>query len=134
MTIHSMVLRPILLLGLVAAFLFLNGCASITNGSQQQVTIKTGKNTEIYINGRYAGKGYSSKKLARDQTHKIELALGDCRKTVTTQARFNKMSLLGLFIDAGLVSIPVDFMSGAAWSIYPNNIQAQPNCNEGAQL
>lgn len=130
MTIHSMVLRLILLLTLAPAFLFLNGCASITNGSQQQVTVKTGKNTEIYINGRYAGKGYSSKKLARDQTHKIELASGDCRKTITTQARFNKMSLLGLFIDAGLVSIPVDFMSGAAWSIYPNNIHAQPTCNE----
>ncbi len=133
MTYLSMVLRPLLALGLITAF-FISGCASITNGSQQQVTVKTGKNTEIYINGRYAGKGYSSKKLARDQTHKIELTLGDCKKTFITEARFNKMSLMGLFIDAGLFSIPVDFMSGAAWSIYPNNIQAQPQCSEAAQL
>jgi len=140
MTYFSMVLRSrlslnaLLPLSLALVFLFLTGCASITNGSQQQFTVKTGKNTEIYIDGRYAGKGYSSKKLARDQIHKIELALGDCKKTFTTQARFNKMSLMGLFIDAGLFSIPIDFMNGAAWNIYPNNIQAQPDCSKAAEI
>jgi len=134
MTFPSFAPRPLVLLTLFTSFLLLNGCASITNGSQQQVTIKTGKNTEIYINGRYAGKGYSSKKLARDQQHKIQLALGDCKQTFTTQAKFNKMSLLGLMVDAGLVSIPVDFMTGAAWTISPNTIQGQPDCSESAQL
>ena len=130
MTFSYSVIRSSLLVSFLSALLFLSGCASITSGSEQQFTVKTGKTTEIYINGRYAGKGYSSKKLARDQTHKIELALGDCKQTFTTQAKFNKMSLLGLLVDAGLVSIPVDFMTGAAWSIYPNNINAQPDCSD----
>jgi len=125
--------RPFIL-ALVLASLFLTGCASITNGSQQEITVKTGKTTEIYIDGRYAGKGYSRKKLARDQTHVISLALGECKRTITTEARFNKMTLMGLLLDLGLVSIPVDFINGAAWNIYPSKIESQPSCNDSDQL
>lgn len=132
MNFLSLSQRPLLTV-LVLSSLFLTGCASITNGSQQEVTIKTGKTTEIYIDGRYAGKGYSRKKLARDQTHVISLSLGECKRTITTEAQFNKMTLMGLLLDMGLISIPVDFMNGAAWNIYPNKIEAQAICNNSSQ-
>jgi hypothetical protein len=118
---------------LLISIIFLSGCASMFNGSQQLVTIKTDKNTEIFIDGRYAGKGYSKRELARDETHIIRLESESCTQSITTQAKFNKMSLLGFIVDLGLVSIPVDFMSGAAWNIYPNKINMTPQCIKPAQ-
>ncbi len=121
------------LLSVLISLVFLSGCASMFSGSRQLVTIKTDKNTEIFINDRYAGKGYSKRKLARDETHIIRLESGTCTQSITTQAKFNKASLLGLIIDLGFVSLPIDFMSGAAWNIYPNKINMKANCDKPTQ-
>jgi hypothetical protein len=106
----------------------LSGCASMFNGSQQQVSIKTHPDAEIYIDDRFAGNGYTQKMLSRDDSHLIRVTKGECEQTYITQARFNKTSLLGLFLDVGLISIPVDFMTGAAWNIYPDRFIMQPEC------
>jgi len=104
------------------------GCASLFNGSEQQVSIKTHKNAEIFIDDRFSGKGYAQKPLKRDESHVIRVVLGDCEQTYITQAKFNRTSLLGLFLDAGLISIPVDFITGAAWDVYPDRFIMQPEC------
>lgn len=113
---------------LLFTLLQLSACASLFNGSQQQVSIKTHVQAEIYIDDRFSGKGYAQKPLQRDESHVIRVALGDCEQTYITQARFNRTSLLGLFLDAGLISIPVDFMTGAAWDVYPDRFIMQPEC------
>ncbi|MGR6874537.1 hypothetical protein ACU6U9_20090 [Pseudomonas sp. HK3] len=110
----------------------LSACASMFNGNEQQVSIKTHSDAEIYIDDRFAGNGYTQKKLARDEAHVIRVSKGECEQTYTTQAKFNKTSLLGLFIDVGLISIPVDFMTGAAWDIYPDRFIMQPQCMNDA--
>ncbi len=121
------------LFSVVISIIFLSGCASMFNGSHQVVTIKTDKDTEIFIDDRYAGKGYSKRKLARDETHIIRLQSGTCTESITTHAKFNKTSLLGFMIDLGLVSLPVDFISGAAWNIYPNTINKKADCTQPQQ-
>ena len=108
----------------------LSGCASLFNGSQQDVTIKTQKDAEIFINGRYAGTGYTVKSLPRDEQHEIKVVNKGCEESLLTQPRFNKISLMGLFMDLGLMSIPTDFISGAAWNIYPNKVQLDATCTE----
>ncbi len=120
-------------MSVLISIMFLSGCASMFNGGRQLVTIKTDKDTEIFIDDRYAGKGYSKRQLARDETHIIRLQSGTCSQSITTQAKFNKVSLLGLMIDLGLVSLPIDFMSGAAWNIYPNKIKMKVNCTPPTQ-
>ncbi|MFY0700315.1 MAG: hypothetical protein JXR04_05800 [Bermanella sp.] len=112
----------------ISALTFLYGCASMFNGSEQQVSIKTHPDAEIYIDDRFAGNGYSQKMLRRDTSHTIRVSKGGCEQTYITQARFNKTSLLGLFVDAGLISIPVDFVTGAAWDVYPDRFVMQPDC------
>ena len=107
---------------------FLSGCASLFNGSQQDVSIKTHKEAEIFINGRYAGTGYTVKQLARDQQHEIKVVNNGCEESILTQPRFNKISLMGFLMDLGLMSIPTDFMTGAAWNIHPNKIQLDASC------
>lgn len=108
----------------------ISGCASMLNGSQQDLTVKTHDQAEIFIDNRFVGKGYITKKVRRDQNHEVKVVRNDCQKTFTTQSQFNKTTLLGLFIDLGLISMPTDFISGAAWSIHPNKIKLMINCNE----
>jgi len=120
------------LFSIFLAVILLSGCASMLNGQQQVVTIKTDKDTEIFIDDRYVGKGYSKRSLSRDEPHVLRVEQGNCSHSITTQARFNKMSLLGFVLDLGLVSLPVDFMSGAAWNIYPNKVQMKAICPDSA--
>ena len=100
------------------ATMTLSGCASMLNGDHQIVTVKTEKDTEIFVDGRYAGKGYAKVKLPRGEQHKVRDSKSGCEdKSIITQPDFNETSLLGIFVDLGLVSIPTDFMTGAAWNI-----------------
>lgn len=108
--------------------MFLSGCASMFNGSEQTLTIKTHEKSEIFINDRFSGVGYASKKVSRDQSHTIKIVSEDCEQTYTTQSEFNTTALLGILIDLGLFSIPADFISGAAWNISPNKIRVLPDC------
>ena len=110
------------------AVMQLTACASMFNGSEQEINIKTHPNAEIYIDDRFAGNGQTRKKLARDQAHIIRVEMGECQQTYTTKAQFNKTSLLGVFVDLGLISIPIDFMTGAAWDIHPDRFIMQPEC------
>lgn len=109
----------------------LTGCASMLNGDHQVVTVKTEPDTEIFINDRYMGKGYAKQKLLRDKQHQVRVAKAGCKeRTLTTQPDFNETSLLGLMIDLGLISIPTDFLTGAAWDIEPSQIQLVADCGE----
>lgn len=102
------------------------------SGSEQTIVIKTTEGTEVFINDRYAGTGYVKRKVSRDQSHVIRVQNKECARSITTQAKFNKMSLLGFMIDAGLISIPTDFATGAAWQVYPSKIQLNPECEKAA--
>jgi hypothetical protein len=110
--------------------LLASGCASMLNGDQQDLTIKTHAQAEIFINDRYVGTGSATKEVARDKAHDIRVELGECIQSFTTQARFNYTSLLGLVMDAGLISLPTDFVTGAAWEVYPDKIKMQPSCEK----
>jgi len=106
-----------------------SGCASMINGEHQMISVKTDAETEIFINGRYAGKGYAKQKVARDARHEVRVEKNGCEAvSLTTQPNFNEVSLLGLFVDLGLVSIPTDFMTGAAWEVEPSDIRLVANC------
>jgi hypothetical protein len=50
--------------------------------------------------------------------------------TSTTTESFDPTSLLGIFIDFGLISIPVDMISGAAWKIEPTTYTLTPVCSK----
>lgn len=110
----------------------LNGCASMLNGEHQVVSIKTEADTEIFVDDRYAGKGVAKLKLTRDEQHKVRVSKEGCEDAqLVTQPNFNETSLLGLFVDFGLVSIPTDFLTGAAWDIEPSDISLTANCGQG---
>lgn len=114
----------------LTAICLLSGCASMLNGDHQIVTVKTEQDTEIFVDGVYAGKGYTKLKLPRDVQHEVRVSKEGCEDaTLVTQPNFNETSLLGVFVDFGLVSIPTDFMTGAAWDIEPSDMTLAANCN-----
>lgn len=117
--------RAILTISLLA---LLSGCASLFNGQEQAITIKSHQDAEIYIDGDFAGKGLITRSVVRDEAHLIQVRLNDCQTEFETRAEFNRTSLLGLMVDAGLISIPIDFFTGAAWNISPSKIHVPVNC------
>lgn len=124
-----MIMLPKLINSTLIIFLMItSGCASLLDGRSQQVKISTHPQAEIYINDRFAGQGSRTLLLSRNQAHQIQVSLGDCEQIFMTQKRFNKKSLMGLFIDFGLISIPLDFSTGAAWHIVPSHMHIQPPC------
>jgi len=118
------------LLGLICALSLwgLTGCASLFNGQSQHVSIRTHPDAEIHIDDQFVGKGQRNILLERDKAHEIKVSLNTCEQTFSTQKSFNKTTLLGLFVDFGLISIPLDFATGAAWNIVPTRLHMQPHC------
>ncbi len=106
------------------------GCASVMNGTQQDVTIRTAADTEIFVNEKFAGQGVAKLNLARDEQHSIRVSKPGCvDKALQTQPEFNKTSLLGVIVYFGLFTIPIDFFTGAAWNISPANIEMTAECS-----
>lgn len=123
-------IKSVIAPSLILTLMVTSGCASMLNGDHQVISVKTEQDTEIFINDRYAGKGYAKQKLPRDKQHKVRVVKEGCEeKTLVTQPNFNETSLLGLFVDFGLISIPTDFLTGAAWDIEPSHIQLMANCD-----
>lgn len=106
----------------------LSGCASLLNGQEQAITIKSHQKADIYIDGEYAGTGLTTRSVSRDERHLIQVKLNSCETEFKTDAQFNRMSLLGLLVDAGLFSIPIDFFTGAAWSVTPSKVHVPLDC------
>lgn len=124
-------LRPkiFVLMIIISVPVLVTGCASMINGQQQTVHVKSHDEASIYIDGRFAGQGQAQRKVSRDEIHRIVVEHNDCQIQYDTESRFNKISLLGLLLDLGLISIPTDFLTGAAWHIHPNKIKLIPECN-----
>jgi len=119
-----------LLMILSAMFMMITGCASMIHGQQQTIHIKSHDDATIFIDGRFAGQGIAQRKVTRDDIHEIIVEHNDCQMRYQTESRFNKISLLGVFLDLGLVSIPTDFLTGAAWQVSPSRIKLIPECDQ----
>jgi hypothetical protein len=107
-------------------------CAYLFHGTSDQVTINSGDpNTTIFLDDQLIGRGNASATLERGKTYTIVGKDPGCTEaTVTTGDKFDPTSLLGLFIDLGLISILVIDMAAtdAAWKTYPLSYTVNPIC------
>lgn len=113
---------------LILTLICLSGCATIINGDRQQITIRSSAGSDIFVDNTFAGIGVAKVSVARDALHTIEVKKDGCAQELHTEAKFNKTSLIGLFIAAGLITIPIDFSTGAAWQVEPSDIKLVPEC------
>ena len=101
----------------MAVFL-LNGCAAMFNGSSQQVSIRSkDPQAKIYVNDAYLGDGNVVTTFKKKEKYTIRVEQDNCEAvTMPVSKSFDATTLLGLFIDFGIVSIlVVDGVGTGAW-------------------
>jgi hypothetical protein len=119
--------RTILLL---PALLLSSGCAGILHGTSDTVSVNSmEEDTVIYVDGTPRGKDTAIAQLERGDDHTIRVSKQGCGDvTMETTDSFDTASLLGIFLDWGIISIPIDLVSGAAWKTDQSVVTLTPIC------
>jgi|AntRauTorckE6833_2_1112554.scaffolds.fasta_scaffold21476_2 uncharacterized protein YceK len=110
----------------------MTGCASIIKGNSDEVTINSlEQGTTLYVNGAARGKDSAFVTLDKGKKHTITAKKDGCSPvTAQTGESFDPTTLLGIFIDWGIFTIPTDLISGAAWKIQPTSYTVTPICDD----
>lgn len=111
----------------------LTGCAAMFHGRNDQVTVVSGDpDAKLYVDAIYLGKGSGTTFVKRNTVHTVFAKKKGCADgIVQTQTSFDAVSLLGILIDLGLVSmLVVDWgATGAMWKTDPLLYSVTPNCD-----
>lgn len=108
------------------------GCATVIKGTNDDVSINSLEDdTTIYVNGAARGKDTAFVNLPKGKTYTIRAEKEGCQPvTTSTGESFDPTSLLGILIDFGIITIPIDLISGAAWKIQPTTYTVTPICDK----
>jgi hypothetical protein len=107
------------IIGTSIAVCLLGGCASMFHGSSQQVSIRSNNpDTELYVNEMLLGKGNVVTSFKKKENYMITARRDGCNAmTVPAAKSFDATTLLGVFIDFGIISILViDGAATGAWN------------------
>ncbi len=99
------------------SFIF-TGCAAMFNGATQQVSIRSkNPNARIFVNDAYLGDGNVVTTFKKKMNYTIRVEEDNCKSvTIPVSKSFDATTLLGIFIDFGIVSILViDGLGTGAW-------------------
>ncbi|PHS00196.1 MAG: hypothetical protein COA68_06010 [Oceanobacter sp.] len=123
------VLTPTILAGSIA----LTGCASMFNGSSQQVSVRSNvDDVELYVNEQYIGKGNGVTTFKKKKNYTITARKSGCEAvTIPVSKSFDATTLLGVFIDFGIISIlVVDGVGTGAWQQFDQTSYViDPKCS-----
>jgi hypothetical protein len=102
------------------------------HGSTQQVAIRSNvPDADIYVNEAYVGRGNGVTTFKKSGNYMITVRKDGCQAaTVPASKSFDALTLLGFFIDFGLVSIlVVDGAATGAWSQFDQtSFVVDPSC------
>ncbi len=123
------------LLMVFIAIFTLSGCAAMFNGTSEQVNIRSKNPTaRIYVNSQYLGDGSVITSFKKNKNYTISVEEDNCSTvTIPVTKSFDATTLLGVFVDFGIVSIlVVDGVGTGAWQkfdqtsymVNANNCQA----------
>ncbi len=123
-------------ISLVVIISFLaSGCASIFHGTQETLHVRSEEpDTQFYINNRDIGKGtFADVTIAKKELSKSVLHAekkGCNTKSAPVVTSFDGITLLGILIDLGLISIlVVDWgVTGAVTKASQTNYVITPEC------
>ncbi len=115
---------------LLALAVAASGCSSIIHGGHDTVTINSlEKGATIYVDNIPRGADIVQVDLERGESHIVRATKPGCTDTITPVTdKFDTTTLLGIFLDLGIISLPVDFISGSAWKITPKTYTVTPIC------
>lgn len=117
---------------LVILVIQLTGCAAMFHGSNDQVTVTSSDpDAKLFMDGNYLGKGSGMINVKRNTIHTIFAKKKGCADGLAqTQTSFDSVSLLGILIDFGVISmLVIDWgATGAMWKTDPLLYSVTPNC------
>lgn len=119
---------------LITASSLVTGCASMFSGTSQTITLRSDvPNTKFYLNGEELGTGSATTSVSKknlSNTVFVAKATGCQDATTGIATKFDATTLLGVFIDLGIVSIlVVDLgITGAAHEAERTNYILNPVC------
>jgi hypothetical protein len=117
---------------LVIVLMFqISGCAYMFRGTSDQITIQSpDKDSQIYLDGVLIGKGSAMATVEKGKKSTIVAKKPGCSDhLVQTGSRFDAVTLLGILLDFGVISIlVVDNLTGAMWKTYPLVYNVNPIC------
>jgi len=107
-----------------------SGCASIVKGTSDSISVNSlEKGSTIYVDGAARGVDSAYVSVKKGKPHSIRVEKDGCQPVhAETGESFDATSLLGILIDFGIVTIPVDMISGAAWKVEPTTYTVTPIC------
>ena len=116
----------------------LSGCATMFNGSTQQIAIRSNQpEAELYVNEAFVGKGNTVTTFKKKEDYLITARLEGCNAvTVPATKSFDAITLLGILIDLGLISIlVVDGAGTGAWNKFDQtSFVVDPQCPKTSGL
>ncbi len=96
----------------------LSGCAAMFHGSTQQVAIRSNvPGTELFVNEAHIGKDNGVTTFQKNKNYMLTARKAGCTDTTVPASKsFDAITLLGAFIDFGLITIlVVDGAATGAW-------------------
>lgn len=117
----------------LTAIILLSGCATMFNGSTQQVAIRSNQpDVDLYVNEAYIGRGNGVTTFRKKEEYTITARKEGCDAvTIPVSKSFDATTLLGILIDFGLISIlVVDGAGTGAWKKFDQTSYViDPRCD-----
>lgn len=106
----------------------LSSCATIMSGSQQNVKFSSNPSTAtIFIDEVEVGKTPFEIKLLRKSEHSVMIKLDGYRTYETKLTKKLNGWFVGNILIGGLIGLIIDPITGAMYSLSPNQVNAQMN-------
>ena len=120
-----MLCRIAVVLGVLYVGLLAGGCATITRGSTQDVSISsTPAGASVFVDGEHKGITPTTVKMKRSNDHTVQISM-EGHETITVQVKSSLGSAyVGNILCGGLIGLGVDALSGASYDLAPADIQA----------
>lgn len=96
-----------------------SGCAAMFHGTTQMVSIRSNvDDAKLYVNEAYIGKGSGVATFKKNKNYTIVARKDGCEATTVIPTKsFDAVTLLGILIDWGIISIlVVDGAATGAWT------------------
>ncbi|TYP82944.1 MULTISPECIES: hypothetical protein [Nitrosomonas] len=121
-------------ISLLAAITLLSGCASIFHGVSQQVIIRSNQpDVDLYVNEAFIGRGNGITSFKKKEEYVITARKEGCMPaSIPASKSFDATTLLGMFIDLGIISIlVVDGAGTGAWRKFDQtSFVIDPQCDK----
>lgn len=100
-------MKKVVMALVAAAMITLTGCAAMFSGTTQTITFRSNDDTvKFYVNDALIGKGNATAVFHKNQDYRIRAEKEGCEPIeIEAETVFDPITLLGVFIDYGIISI-----------------------------